>query len=78
LLFEVPELLLLLESVSDIVEMRLPEHPIVPVLQLVADEFRRPARFLASRSALDCADLCLESASDRLVLSTEVMSDSIS
>ena len=59
-------------------ELRLPVHPDDPVLQLVALEFRRPARFLALRSALDYADLCLESASDRLVLSTEVMSDSMS
>lgn len=63
---------------SEIVETRLPVHDPLPVRQLLASELRRPARIWALRSALDYADLCLESASDRLVLSTEVMSDSIS
>ena len=48
------------------------------VVTLVSALSRSPALYKAARSALDWADACADAASDRFVLSTEVMSDSMS
>ena len=46
--------------------------------RLVSSDGEIPAAMRAARSALDWADICSERCSDKFVLSTEVMSDSMS